>query len=233
MYDVLPIDDLDRYRATGADIIRGTRFTGHDQAVRLAPDLIITTYTRPPDIGVPIVNAGSHARHLKGIAAPVTHLTPWSTHDVAAYTVSALCEHADPRKPVAVIGVGRIGRRVARWLRRNGWEVWLEHHHSVMPWGWDRLGAVTLHLADGQGWLEPFVEHLHEAVLVNTAYGPLIGRSAIERGLRRGYLSRVITDVGPTVDDRRVTVTPHIAWQGATSARLRPQYIEEALRARV
>jgi D-3-phosphoglycerate dehydrogenase / 2-oxoglutarate reductase len=163
--------------------------------------------------------------------------------------------HAPRSTTVGIVGLGRIGRRVAELLEPFGFEL-LGHD----PYTDDEVGrrirtttlddllvnsdAVTLHVpgrpdgrpllgTDELGRLKP------GAIVVNTARGSLIDEGALVEGLRRGTPGLAALDVfaqeppGEVFRDvtERVILTPHMAWYTEESELdLRSKAAREALR---
>lgn len=145
---------------------------------------------------------------------------------------------------LGVVGVGRIGGRVATLARGLGMEV-VGFDPGVAPPRWAELGiaraptlerllegadAVTLHVP-----LVPETRHLLDAarlarmkrgaILINVARGGLVDEVALRAALERGQLFGVGLDVfahepprpdHPLVGREDVVVTPHVA--SATTA---------------
>jgi len=142
-------------------------------------------------------------------------------------------------KRVGIVGMGRIGREVAK--RLQGWDVELVYHdiRSLPPEDEARLGArrlpleellrtsdlVTLHV-----FLSAESRHLigerelrsmkPTAVLVNTSRGGVLDEGALHRVMKEGHLYGAGIDaweVEPTPPDNplltleNVLVTPHMA----------------------
>lgn len=157
---------------------------------------------------------------------------------------------------VGIVGLGRIGRRVAELLSPFSFKLLgfdLEVDAAVLglslePASFEELlrtsDVVTLHVpgpSDGRpllgatelGWLK------EGALLVNTARGSLIDHHALTRALREGRPARAALDVfaseppGAAFESvsERVILTPHMAWYTEESERdLREKAAREALR---
>jgi phosphoglycerate dehydrogenase-like enzyme len=157
---------------------------------------------------------------------------------------------------LGIVGLGRIGRRVAARAAAFGWEV-VYHDPAVAagPLGEVRLGldelfatsdAVTLHCpltAETRHLVGPRL--LSRArpgrVLVNTSRGGLVDLAALEAALASGQVGGAGLDVledepppDPTrslLRDPRVIVTPHVAWYSQEARRdLALRSAEEAQR---
>jgi D-3-phosphoglycerate dehydrogenase / 2-oxoglutarate reductase len=163
--------------------------------------------------------------------------------------------HAPRSITVGIVGLGRIGRRVAELLEPFGFDL-LGHD----PYADEEVGrglrtttlddllansdAITLHLpgrSDGRPLLgADELGHLKAgAIVVNTARGSLIDESALVDGLRRGTPGFAALDVfaheppGDVFADvtERVILTPHMAWYTEESELdLRSKAAREALR---
>jgi glyoxylate reductase len=136
-------------------------------------------------------------------------------------------------KTLGVVGLGRIGREVARLAEAFGMRV----IHASRSGGLTlaellaEADAVTLHVP-----LSPETRHLIDAdalrrmrptaVLVNTARGPIVDEAALVRALERGELAGAALDVferEPELDERlrrldNVVLAPHLA-SATTEAR--------------
>ncbi len=139
-------------------------------------------------------------------------------------------------KTVGVIGLGRIGRRVAELLRLLGCRVigydlrpdtqWAKEHDVKIVGLMELLAAsdiVTLHITSDP--VNPFILGKKEllvmkkgALIINTARGSFIDEEALVEMLKSGHLSGAGLDVfkeepyhGPLCDLSNVVLTPHIA----------------------
>jgi lactate dehydrogenase-like 2-hydroxyacid dehydrogenase len=131
-------------------------------------------------------------------------------------------------KTLGIVGLGRIGREVARLAEAFGMQI--VHTRGSGPYEelpLDRLLAeadvVSLHLP-----LMPETRHLigrrelalmrPEAVLVNVARGPIVDEEALVEALRAGEIAGAALDVyenEPEVSDgllylENVVLTPHL-----------------------
>jgi D-3-phosphoglycerate dehydrogenase / 2-oxoglutarate reductase len=164
--------------------------------------------------------------------------------------------HLPQALTVGIVGLGRIGRRVAELLspfsfKLLGFDVAVEAATlglSLEPASFELLlrtsDVVTLHVpgpSDGRpllgakelGWLK------EGSLLVNTARGSLIDRGALVRGLLEGRPAKAALDVfspeppGAAFESvsERVILTPHMAWYTEESeSDLREKAANEALR---
>lgn len=157
---------------------------------------------------------------------------------------------------LGVIGVGRIGRALARRALALGVDVvahdpWAEPPPGVPAVALDELlrsaDAVSLHLP-GTRRASPLLGAAEiatmkpGAVLVNTARASLVDLDAVLAALRAGRLGAVAWDVWPSeppdlVDTRIATpgllVTPHVGWSSPLAERAYLQEAIESLRASV
>jgi len=164
--------------------------------------------------------------------------------------------HLPQALTVGIVGLGRIGRRVAELLspfsfKLLGFDLVVDTAAlklSLEPASFEELlrtsDVVTLHVpgpSDGRpllgttelGWLK------EGSLLVNTARGSLIDLDALMIGLREGRPSMAALDVfapeppGAAFESvsERVILTPHMAWYTEESERdLRHKAAHEALR---
>ncbi|HUR91683.1 MAG TPA: phosphoglycerate dehydrogenase [Gemmatimonadaceae bacterium] len=159
-------------------------------------------------------------------------------------------------RTVGIVGLGRIGRRVAELCRAFGTEVigydprpdpaWHERH-KVRLVGIDELVAtsdiVSLHAARSAE--SPFVLTVEVlarmkpgAAVVNLARGGMVDEDALARALESGHISGAALDVfseepyaGPLCDFPNVILTPHSAALAVeTRAQMEMQAVENALR---
>ena len=157
---------------------------------------------------------------------------------------------------VGIVGLGRIGRRVADFLSPFGFELiatdaFVEVESAapgVRSVGFEELlrsaDVVTLH-APGSTNGAPLIGHREieffkaGSVLVNTARGSLVDASALVAGLeegRPGFAALDVFEQEPPVERfqavaDRVVLTPHMAWYTQESELdLRTKAAHEALR---
>jgi len=127
---------------------------------------------------------------------------------------------------LGIVGLGRIGRAVARRAQWFSMEVLHSSRGGGLPLDelLERSDFVTLHCP-----LTPDTRHLigeralrlmkPTAVLVNTARGPIVDTMALDRALREGWIGAAaldVTDPEPLPPDHpllgapNLTVVPHI-----------------------
>ncbi|HLH68581.1 MAG TPA: C-terminal binding protein [Candidatus Dormibacteraeota bacterium] len=159
---------------------------------------------------------------------------------------------------LALVGTGRIGRRVSARARAFGLEV-IGFDPYLSPWdleGTRRASTLVEAIAEADfislhAPLTPENHHLIDAtaiaamrrapVLVNTARGGLVDLEAVLRGLDGGQLSAValdVTEVEPLPPDHplrrhpRALITPHMAFYSEEAEHeLRRRAAEEVARA--
>ncbi len=148
---------------------------------------------------------------------------------------------------VGVVGHGRIGSAVARRLGALGCELVVNDVREVgVPLApLDELlatsDAVTLHVpltaaTRGLVGARELALMRRDAVLVNTARGPVVELEALVRALREGRLGGAALDVLPAEPPEdlpalpNLIVTPHAAWYSEASERRRYAGAVEAVR---
>lgn len=193
--------------------------------------------------GVPVAtvgdaNAGSVAEHAIMLMLALSRRLP--QYDARARAGGYVIDPAWPTRMLAgrrltLVGLGRIGARVARLARAFGMEV--AAHDPAAPdepgvarpaslaEALARADLVSLHLpfTEGTGGMvdEAFLAALPEgALLVNTARGEIVDEAALLAALRSGRLAGAGLDVlaveppdpaSPLLAHPRVIVTPHTA----------------------
>jgi len=159
---------------------------------------------------------------------------------------------------LALVGIGRIGRRVGARARAFGLEV-IGFDPYLSPWdleGVQRASSLVEAISEADfislhAPLTPENRHLIDAaavaamrrapVLVNTARGGLVDLEAARRGLEEGRLSALaldVTEVEPLPADHplrrhpRALITPHMAFYSEEAEHeLRQRAAEEVARA--
>lgn len=179
---------------------------------------------------------------LEAAGVKVLQIGDYCSDAIAAYVWERLSFGLPPKSTICVVGLGRIGQRVASLLRGRYRVVRL--HHS--DWEWDISTAlhgcagVTLHLPltpQSRHWLNvDRARYLDNAVLVNTARAGLVVNKALVWGLSTGHIKRAYIDVGTSgmlMSHPQVEMTAHIAHLTPASktrrAELTVALLEEAL----
>jgi len=141
---------------------------------------------------------------------------------------------------LAVVGPGRIGRAVAHRAQAFGMRVEMVGRRDDLHRALGRADGVTLHapLTDETRHLidaAALAAMRPEAVLVNTARGPLVDQAALARALHDGVIGAAALDVTdpepPAPDDPllrapRLLVVPHI---GSATRRARERMADLAV----
>lgn len=144
-------------------------------------------------------------------------------------------------RTMGLVGFGQIGRQVARVATAFGMRVLVHTAHPAKYRHWqetdginfvelDRLFAesdvVSLHCpltAQTRGMVDTRLLALMkpQALLINTARGPLLDETAVAEALNRGQLAGLGVDVlsseppaanNPLLAAANVQITPHVAW---------------------
>ena len=142
-------------------------------------------------------------------------------------------------KRVGIVGLGRIGSRVAK--RLAGWECEIVYHDSfAFPPEYEKDAGATrvsfeelLKTSDVVSLHTPLESTTHylvsdrelgmmkpTAILINTCRGPVVDETALVRALQNGVIKAAgldVTEVEPTPPDNpllaldNVVITPHLA----------------------
>ncbi|MGV0627649.1 2-hydroxyacid dehydrogenase [Mycolicibacter minnesotensis] len=141
---------------------------------------------------------------------------------------------------VGLVGFGSIAQRVAQMVAAMGAEVLHTSTRDDGTPGWRPLpellatsDVVSLHvpLTDAtEGLIDQAALTLMkpDAVLVNTARGPIVDEAALADALRRGHLAGAGLDVfavepvtadNPLLGLANVVLTPHVSWYTADTMR--------------
>jgi phosphoglycerate dehydrogenase-like enzyme len=200
------------------------------------------------ELGVPVANNGGtnsldvaeHTltlilawyRQLKAMDENVRNGNWWAIDSGATtYTISG--------KTVGLVGLGNIGRKVARLLRAFGARVLYSDAFAAPPEVEQELGVqrvaldellaqsdvVSLHVplnADTRGLLSTaqFTRMKPTALVVNTCRGPVIDETALIAALQQGEIAGAALDVlekeppdpaNPLLQMPNVLLSPHIA----------------------
>ena len=179
--------------------------------------------------------------HILNIIYHVGHYTRqaregvWQAKGDFSYWDSPLLELYGKR--IGIVGMGNIGRAVARVARAFGMTIYAHTSATIaqLPAGtvkadletlFRECDIVTLHCplrADNAGMVNAALLDLMKptAILINTARGPLVNEQDLADALRAGKLRAAGVDVlssePPRADNPLLTapncfITPHIAW---------------------
>lgn len=181
------------------------------------------------------------------------HAGEWTRCPDFCFTLGPITELAG--KTLGIIGVGNIGRRVARIGYALGMDILVSSRTEKdmgVPARWidldglfEQADAVTLHCP-----LTDRTRHLvnarrlslmkRSAYLVNTARGPLIDEPALASALNDGRIAGAALDVlsteppdadNPLMTAPRCIITPHNAWAARESRHRLMRIAAENLRA--
>jgi len=219
----------------------GVLATGYDVV-----DVAAARERNIPVTNIPIYGTASVAQytfalilelcHPPAIHAAATRAGEWSRYPDFSFWKTPLVELAG--KTMGIIGLGRIGRRVAEIAVAMGLRVIAadEVKGAVPDWpgfrwcGVDELLAeadiVSLHcplLPQTRGIINAasLAKMKPSAVLINTSRGPLVVDQDLADALNGGRLAGAAVDVlsveppppdNPLLSARNCIVTPHIAW---------------------
>ncbi len=159
----------------------------------------------------------------------------WSNNADFCYWDSPLHELAG--KTLGIVGLGNIGKRVARIAADFGMDVFAltSKEPSALPHGVQKTtmegllavsDILTLHcpLTESTRHLiraETIQKMKHGAIIINTGRGPLVNEHDVAKALHDGHLAAYGADVldtePPTCDNALLSapnafITPHIAW---------------------
>jgi glycerate dehydrogenase len=249
------------HRAAGAQIVLTNKTPLSAQTLRLLPD---ARYVGVLATGYNIVDV----RAARKLGITVTNVPTYGTASVAQFTFALLlelCHHVKLHsevvlvgewsrspdwcfwrtplielagKTLGVIGLGRIGRRVAEIAEAFGMEViFTNGGRSNQEVGkseiktsleelLSRADVVSLHcplVPETQGMMNDGRLRLMKpsAFLINTSRGPLVVDQDLADALNAGRLAGAAVDVlsveppvsgNPLIGAKNCLVTPHIAW---------------------
>lgn len=186
--------------------------------------------------------------HHVGHHNHVVHEGKWTNSPTFAFWDYPLIELDG--KTMGIVGMGNIGRQVARIASAYGMRVLAYDHHAGRkhpPEGGSfatledvlrQSDVVTLHCpltVENAGMInrDTIATMKDGAILINTARGPLINEADVRDALTSGKLGAVGVDVvsaepihadNPLLDAPNCIITPHIAW-APTEARTRLMHI--------
>jgi glyoxylate reductase len=163
------------------------------------------------------------------------------------WEIDLLCGRDIHGRTLGIIGMGRIGRAVARRAEGFGMRVLFTDPGAEASLPLERLlresDFVSLHvpLTPGTRHLigkDAFARMKEGAILINTARGPVVDESALADALENGSIAGAALDVfedEPSVDPRLlerndVVLTPHIGSASiATRARMCRMAVEDCV----
>jgi glycerate dehydrogenase len=265
--DSAPEDVLER--AAGADIILTNKAPLPEEVINELPELKFISVLAT---GYNIVDAAAAGQ--RGI--PVSNVPVYGTNSVAQYVFALLmelCHHAGPHaqsvaggewissgrwcywhtplielygKTMAIVGFGRIGRRVGELAHAFGMEVTAVDIYEGSPPGYTPFAFVSLDEAFRRAdvvslncALTPENEGMvnrkllsgmkKNALIINAARGQLINEQDLAESLNTGRIAGAALDVvstepirasNPLLHAKNCIITPHIAW-AALEARQR------------
>jgi D-3-phosphoglycerate dehydrogenase / 2-oxoglutarate reductase len=240
---------LVQYAPITGEVIRGIPGLGIVARYGVGVDNVDLEAARERDVWVcNVTDYGDEevATHASALALSAARGLPW--HDRAVRSQVWDYKQGRPmhrlsERSLGVLGLGRIGRRVAQvlgpffgevlgadpYLREDRWPAGV--HRRTVDELFEEAHVLTLHL--------PLTEDTHHlvdagrlatmregAILVNTSRGGLVDAQALRVALDDGPLAAAALDVlesepapadHPLTDHPRALVTPHTAWYSAES----------------
>ena len=201
--------------AVGVDNIDVGAATARGIPVGHTPDVLTETTA---DLALALM-LGAARRVVEGDA--LVRRGEWLTWDPGL-----LLGHDLHHSTVGVVGMGRIGRAVARRVEGFGAEVLHSGRHGGVPLDelLERSDFVTLHCPltpDTRGLIDAaaLARMKRDAYLVNTARGPIVDTRALIEALRSGAIAGAALDVTdpeplpgdhPLLDAPNLLVLPHL-----------------------
>ncbi len=206
-----------------------------------------------PVVNVPEYGTDSVAQHVFALLLSLTnqadrHATAvrngaWSAAPDFSFWLAPLTELAG--KTMGIVGLGRIGSRVAQIARAFGMEVAAvptrsRHTPEGVPVTWRELpelfaaaDVVSLHCpltATNEGFVNGDVLRTMKpsAILLNTARGQLVNEPDLAAALNEGTIAGAGLDVvaaepiapdNPLLGAKNCIITPHIAWASLDARR--------------
>ena len=260
VYDRTP-DELILERSAGARVLLTNKTPLSSQTLSALPDLklicvLATGYNvvdleKSAQLGIPVVNvpeygSDSVAQHTIALLLELTNRVAlydaavqrgeWTESEDFTLVAEPLTELAG--RTMGIVGLGRIGGRVAQIAHALGMEIVAHNTRSrVAPEGvpvqwltleelFAKADVVSLHCpltAQNQGMVNAALLGLmpSHALLINTSRGPLINEQDLANALNRGVIAGAALDVtarepipadSPLLGARNCIITPHIAW---------------------
>jgi len=267
VYDRTPAPDIVS-RAAPGDIVLTNKTPLTRETLALLPSLryigVLATGYNIVDVaaarerGIPVTNVPSYGTmsvaqvvfaHLLNLTHGIAHHTDavrqgrWSSSADFSFWDTPLLELGG--KTMGIIGLGQIGRAVARVARAFGMDVIAYDRSPAAPVPADvhlvqlndvfsRSDVVTLH-CPLTAETTRLVNRTHlvmmkpTAFLINTSRGPVIDETALGEALENGTIAGAGLDVlsseppppdHPLLQARNCFITPHFAW-ASTAARKR------------
>jgi len=209
-------------------------------------------------LGIPVANvpeygSDSVAQHTFALLLELTNHVAlhdaavkageWSAASDFSFWNASLTELAG--KTMGIVGLGRIGRRVAAIARAFGMEIaaFNPRHRTALegvPVAWlglrelfARADVVSLHsplTAENSGFVNAGLLGVMKpgAILLNTARGALVNETDLAQALNSGRIAGAGLDVAavepitpdnPLLAARNCLITPHIAWASLAARR--------------
>lgn len=267
VYDRTP-QELITERCQGAQIVLTNKTKLTAQTVSELPELklicvLATGYNvvdleKTAQLGIPVVNVPEYgsesvAQHAIALLLELTNRVAlydamvkrgeWSKSRDFTLVAEPLTELFG--KTIGIVGLGRIGGRVARIAHAIGMDV-LAHNprHQIAPEGvpvqwlameelFKRSDVVSLHCpltAQNEGMVNAELLELmpSHALLVNTSRGALINERDLAEALNSGQIAGAALDVtarepiasdNPLLGAKNCIFTPHIAWATRSARR--------------
>ena len=260
VYDRTP-DELILERSAGARVLLTNKTPLSSQTLSALPDLklicvLATGYNvvdleKSAQLGIPVVNvpeygSDSVAQHAIALLLELTNRVAlydaavqrgeWTESEDFTLVAEPLTELAG--RTMGIVGLGRIGGRVAQIAHALGMEIVAHNTRSrVAPEGvpvqwltleelFAKADVVSLHCpltAQNQGMVNAALLGLmpSHALLINTSRGALINEQDLANALNRGVIAGAALDVtarepipadSPLLGARNCIITPHIAW---------------------
>lgn len=217
----------------------------------LATGFNVVDLEKAAEFGIPVVNvpeygSDSVAQHALALLLELTnrvgeydgavHRGEWSSSQDFTLVARPLTELYG--KKMGIVGLGRIGARVARLADAFGMEI-LAHNprHRIEPEGvrvtwcdpdelFQKADVVSLHCpltATNQGMVNRGRLTLMQphALLLNTSRGGLVNERDLADALNEGTIAGAAVDVAsvepinsdsPLLTARNCIITPHVAW---------------------
>jgi glycerate dehydrogenase len=218
-----------------------------------------------PVCNVPVYGTDSVAQHVfalllelcnnVGLHAGAVAKGEWSSNPDFSFWKTSLIELVD--KTMAVVGFGRIGRRVGEIGHAFGMKVLAvdvveRNPPSYEPFAWAGLGeafreadVISLNCAlteENEGFVnaELLSTMKENAFIVNAARGQLINEADLAEALNAGRIAGAALDVvstepikpgNPLLGAKNCLITPHNAWASLEARRRLMHTVAENIRA--